>query len=75
MKKKISDRYLKVVEWSEEDGCYIGTAPGLMIGGVHGKQQSKVFAELCEAIEESIQLLKKEGRLLPKSTHELEVHL
>ena len=33
---KKSDRYLKVVEWSEEDGCYIGTCPGLMAAGVHG---------------------------------------
>ena len=34
MKKR--DRYLKMVEWSEEDRCYVGTCPGLMLGGVHG---------------------------------------
>ena len=28
------DRYLKLVEWSEADGCYVGTCPGLMFGGV-----------------------------------------
>ena len=33
---KLSDRYLKIVEWSEEDGCYVGRCPGLMLGGVHG---------------------------------------
>ena len=33
---KASDRYLKIVEWSDEDGCYVGTCPGLMLGGVHG---------------------------------------
>jgi hypothetical protein len=27
---KDSARYAKLVEWSEEDNCYIGTAPGLM---------------------------------------------
>ncbi len=68
MKQKISDKYLKVVEWSEEDGCYIGTAPGLILGGVHGRSQSKVFSELCEAVEGAVSLLKKEGRPLPKST-------
>ena len=68
MKKKISDQYLKVVEWSEEDDCYIGTAPGLIIGGVHGKNQAKVFADLCLTVEKSVRLLKKEGRPLPQPT-------
>ena len=30
---KISDRYLKIVEWSEEDQCYVSTCPGLFYGG------------------------------------------
>lgn len=68
MKRKVSDRYLKVVEWSEEDQCYVGTSPGLIIGGVHGPNQSKVFAQLCTAVEEAIQILQKEGRPLPPST-------
>ncbi|MEE8328897.1 MAG: toxin-antitoxin system HicB family antitoxin [Thermodesulfovibrionia bacterium] len=67
MKKK-SDDYLKIVEWSEKDHCYVGTAPGLIIGGVHGKSQKKVFDELCEAVEEAIQILQKEGRPLPAAT-------
>lgn len=66
--KKTSDDYLKIVEWSEEDQCYVGTAPGLIIGGVHGKNQKKVFDELCKAVEESIQILQKEGRPLPAAT-------
>ena len=68
MSKKLSDNYLKIVEWSEKDSCYIGTAPGLIIGGVHGKQEAKVFEELCEAVDEAIKLLKKEGRPLPPGT-------
>ena len=66
--KKTSDDYLKIVEWSEEDDCYVGTAPGLIIGGVHGKNQKKVFDDLCKAVEEAIQILQKEGRPLPAST-------
>ena len=62
------DNYLKIVEWSDEDQCYIGTAPGLMIGGVHGKNQKKVFDELCEAVEEVIHILRKEGLPLPEAT-------
>lgn len=68
MKRKKSDHYLKIVEWSPEDNCYVGTAPGLIIGGIHGKDQAKVFIELCEAVEEAIDLLKKEGKPLPEPT-------
>jgi len=64
----MSDDYLKIVEWSEEDRCYVGTAPGLIIGGVHGKNQKKVFDKLCEAVEEAIQILREEGRPLPAAT-------
>ncbi len=68
MKKKIRDNYLKVVEWSEEDQCYIGTSPGLIIGGVHGRDEAKVFTELCNAIDEAIELLQKNGSALPLPT-------
>ena len=68
MKKKPSDDYLKVVEWSDKDQCYIGTAPGLLLGGVHGKNQAKVFRDLCEAVEEAIRILRKEGKPLPAAT-------
>ena len=68
MSKKISDNYLKVVEWSQPDRCYVGSAPGLMLGGVHGKDQAKVFKSLCQVVEEVIGLMKKEGKALPPAT-------
>jgi hypothetical protein len=67
MKKK-SDHYLKIVEWSETDGCYIGTCPGLMLGGVHGKNEAKVYVELCRVVEEWIHIHEREGAPLPKAT-------
>lgn len=66
--KKISDRYLKIVAWSEEDGCYIGRCPDLMLGGVHGSEETAVYAELCEAVDEWIRLYQAEGRELPVAT-------
>ncbi|MBF0199181.1 MAG: toxin-antitoxin system HicB family antitoxin [Planctomycetes bacterium] len=66
--KKLASNYLKVVEWSEEDNCYIGTAPGLFIGGVHGKNEANVFKELQSEVEETIRLMKKEGMPLPPAT-------
>lgn len=65
---KSSDRYLKVVSWSEEDQCYIGRCPGLMLGGVHGSDEQRVYAELCETIDEWICLHEAEGRALPPPT-------
>lgn len=65
---KPSDAYLKLVEWSEKDQCYVGTCPGLMLGGVHGNNEADVYRELCEAVEEWIALCEKDGVPLPPST-------
>ena len=65
---KESDRYLKIVEWSEEDRCYIGTCPGVMLGGVHGDNESEVYKELCEVVEEWIEIYKGDGESLPEAT-------
>ena len=27
---KESDRYIKIVEWSDEDGCFVGSCPGII---------------------------------------------
>jgi predicted HicB family RNase H-like nuclease len=64
----LSDRYLKIVEWSDEDKCYIGTCPGLMLGGVHGLDEVKVYRELCQVVEEVIQIYQKDGDPLPEPT-------
>lgn len=65
---KASDRYVKVVAWDEQDQCYVGRCPGLMFGGVHGKDETAVYRELCQAIDEWIQLHEAEGRPLPAPT-------
>lgn len=65
---KESDRYAKIVEWSEEDGCYIGSSPGLFYGGCHGDDEQQVFAELCQIVDETIKLYHKDGKPLPPPT-------
>ena len=65
---KLSDKYLKIVEWSEEDQCYIGHCPSLMVGGIHGDDDTKVYKELCGVVEEWIEIYKKDGKPLPKAT-------
>jgi predicted RNase H-like HicB family nuclease len=65
---KQSDRYAKIVEWSEADQCYVGSAPGLMLGGCHGDDEQAVFRDLCRIVDEVIDLYAKEGRALPPAT-------
>jgi len=65
---KNSDRYLKIVEWSEEDQCYVGTCPGLFYGGCHGDNEADVYKELCEIVDENIALYKENGKSLPPET-------
>ena len=65
---KDSARYVKIVAWSEEDQCYVGNAPGLILGGCHGDDERQVFAELCQIVEEAIDLYKQDGRPLPPVT-------
>jgi predicted RNase H-like HicB family nuclease len=52
-----ASRYIKIVQWSEEDNCFVGSCPGLFYGGCHGDDEKAVFAELCEIVEETLKLL------------------
>ena len=65
---KDSARYVKIVEWSEEDQCYVGSSPGLIYGGCHGDDERIVFDELCRIVEEAIDLYRKDGTPLPPPT-------
>jgi predicted RNase H-like HicB family nuclease len=65
---KASARYVKIVEWSDEDQCYVGSCPSLFYGGCHGDDEKEVFSELCEIVEETIALYKKDGKPLPPPT-------
>lgn len=59
------DRYARIVQWSDEDGCFIGTCPELFMGGCHGDDPRAVFDELCEIVEENIRIYEEDGKPLP----------
>lgn len=65
---KDSAKYVKIVEWSDEDGCYVGSAPGLIYAGCHGDDEKQVFEELCQIVEEAIDLYREDGKPLPPTT-------
>ena len=65
---KAGSRYIKIVEWSEEDQCYVGSCPGLFYAGCHGNDEKQVFAELCEIVDETVELYIQDGKPLPEPT-------
>ena len=65
---KESARYLKVVEWSEEDQCFVGFCPGLFYGGCHGDDEKQVFEELCQMVDEAVALFHQDRKPLPPAT-------
>jgi predicted RNase H-like HicB family nuclease len=65
---KDSARYVKIIEWSEDGQCYVGSAPGLIYGGCHGADEWQVFQELCQIVDEAIELYRIDGKSLPPAT-------
>ena len=63
-----SARYLKIVEWSDEDQCFVGQCPSIIGPCCHGDDEAQVYAELCQIVDEWVVLLKKEGQPLPPPT-------
>ena len=61
---KPSDRYLKWIEWSEEDATYLGKCPDL-ITGIHGDDPVKVYADLHDVIEDVIRYFEADRCALP----------
>ena len=66
MKKTARKHYLKLVEWSEEDGCFVGRCPELFLGGVHGAEEAKVYQELCAVVADVLASKEKHGDPLPE---------
>ena len=61
-------RYIKLVEWSEEDGAFVGRCPGIIGPCCHGTDEVEVYRELCGIVEEWIEIARQQGRPLPPPT-------
>jgi predicted RNase H-like HicB family nuclease len=79
-KKKTSKRHSEmhneyhfVVNWSEEDQCYIGRCPDLFLGGVHGDDPEKVFKEIREVAKWVVETYCQDGKPLPAPAKDLEL--
>ncbi len=65
MKKR--DHYLKIVEWSEEDQCYVGSIPGWIGKCCHGNNEENVYRQLCQILDEWIEIYENDNIPLPTS--------
>lgn len=62
---KESARYVKIVEWSDEDECFVGQCPGIIGPCCHGTDETEVYRQLCQIVDEWIDRLRREGKPLP----------
>ncbi len=65
---KESARYVKIVEWSDEDECFVGQCPGIIGPCCHGTDETEVYRQLCQIVDEWIDRLRREGKPLPPPT-------
>jgi predicted RNase H-like HicB family nuclease len=61
-------RYVKWVEWSDKDGCFVGQCPGIIGPCCHGDDETAVYGELCRIVDEWIEIMKSDGQSLPPPT-------
>ena len=60
-----SDRYHKWIEWSDQDGAYLGRCLDV-ITGIHGTDPIRLYDELCTVIDEVLTELRESGSALPE---------
>lgn len=63
--QKASRSYLRVVEWSEEDGCFVGSAPPLIGPCCHGATEASVLRQLRTIVEEWLATHDLDGKTPP----------
>ena len=63
-----SARYIKIVEWSDEDGAFVGQCPGVIGPCCHGTDEVDVYRQLCEIVAEWLELAIQDGTPLPPPT-------
>jgi hypothetical protein len=61
---KKTDAYHKWVEWSAEDGVYVGKCPDL-ISGINGDDPVRLYADLEQVVEDVVSQFEATGRPLP----------
>ena len=53
---------------ADEDQAFVGECPGVIGPCCHGTDESEVYRELCQIVDEQIELARRDGRPLPPPT-------
>jgi len=61
-------RYIKIVEWSDEDQCFVGQCPGVIGPCCHGDDEAQVYQHLCVIVDEWLDQMRADGQPLPPPT-------
>jgi len=65
---KPSSQYVKIVEWSDEDNAFVGYCPGVIGPCCHGTDEVDVYRQLCEIVDEWVEMAVRDGVSLPTAT-------
>jgi predicted HicB family RNase H-like nuclease len=57
--------YLRVVEWSPGDRCFVGSAPPLIGRCCHGPTEANVLRQLKRIVDDWVRLADTEGVAIP----------
>lgn len=63
-----SVKYIKIVEWSGKGECFIGYCPGIIGPCAHGPDEIEVYRQLCEIVDEWIEIFRRDNEALPLPT-------
>ena len=63
-----SAKYVKIVAWSDEDQCFVGSCLGIIGPCCHGDDEVRVYRQLCEIVAEWIEIAKRDNKPLPAPT-------
>jgi predicted HicB family RNase H-like nuclease len=66
--KECAKRYVKVIEWDPEDGCFVGSAPPIIGPACHGATEADVLRKLGPIVDEWVEMFLAEGIPLPEAT-------
>ncbi len=61
-------KYIKIVEWSDEDECFIGYCPGIIGPCCYGEDEVKIYQELCVIVDEWFEIAHRDNEVLPPPT-------
>lgn len=63
---KDSAKYVKIVEWSEEDQCYVGNAPGLILEVATGVTKRKYLMSYAKPSRWQLNCIEMTESLYPR---------